>query len=475
VAAQTNNWRHYSLTLAALGCSALARGDFRAVERYGQETMDIVLRSRYPFGGAMVVPAVACAHACRGAWAVAEDALNRLVTPGQVFENPGRAFNAMAQVFQQLVRAYQDTSAASREFLTETLQPIIMQERFNQTLLSTYCALIEMCALGLLRTPVEPLSGALAQVAERGVLFSRGWMFLIPRILGLAATVNRGWEVAESHFGTAIAVATDVGARPELGRTYLDYAHMLVTRGRKGDRRRAAELAELAQSLFDELGMEPFLRRTEELVSRLRVRRPRVSRPSSAVQPGNKPEMSSVPEDSHGEGADQSLRIILVTDMVGSTNLIQRLGDAKAHQLIGMHNDIIRDCLLRHHGTEVTHTGDGIEASFQAASTAVACAVAIQRAFADLNREVPDDPMQVRIGLNAGEPMPMEGRLFGMTVHKAFRICTRARPGQILTADVVYQLCAGKGFTFIDRGRARLKGLEGSTHLYEVRWQGDEV
>jgi class 3 adenylate cyclase len=69
----------------------------------------------------------------------------------------------------------------------------------------------------------------------------------------------------------------------------------------------------------------------------------------------------------------------------------------------------------------------------------------------------------------------MEGRLFGMMVHTAFRICTRARPGQILTADVVYQLCAGKGFTFIDRGRARLKGLQGSTHLYEVRWQGDEA
>ena len=473
VASQTNNWRHYSLTLAALACAALAKGDFQAVERYGRETMAIVSRSRYPFGGAMVLPAVACAHACRGAWTAAENALNRLIMPGQVFENPGHAFKAMAQVFRQLVRGYQDISMEPEILPPETLQHIIMHERFNQTLLGTYCALVEMRALGLLLPPIEPLYQALSQVTERGVLFSRGWMFLIPRILGVAATMERQWDIAESHFQAAVDVGTNVGARPELGRTNLDYACMLVARGRRGDRRRAAELFGRAKMLFHELGMEPFLRRTEELANKLRVRIPQDPRLSAEVQPSKKPETSSAPESILGKGTEQSLRIILVTDMAGSTHLLQRLGDIKAHELIRMHNAIIRDCLRRHDGTEITHTGDGIEASFHAASNALACAVSIQRAFADLNRDFPTNPIHVRIGLNAGEPIPMEGRLFGMTVHTAFRICIHAQPGQILTSDVVQQLAAGKGFTFIDRGRARLKGFLGSVHLYEVHWESD--
>jgi adenylate cyclase len=135
------------------------------------------------------------------------------------------------------------------------------------------------------------------------------------------------------------------------------------------------------------------------------------------------------------------------------------------------HDSTIRTSLRRHDGLEITHTGDGIEASFLAASKAVECAVAIQQAFADLNRNSPDNPIHVRIGINAGEPIVTEGRLFGTTIHTAFRICTRARPGQILASEVVYQLSAGKGFTFIDRGRAQLKGLSQRIHLYEVRWE----
>jgi class 3 adenylate cyclase len=69
-----------------------------------------------------------------------------------------------------------------------------------------------------------------------------------------------------------------------------------------------------------------------------------------------------------GHGTGQSLRIILVTDMVGSTALIQRLGDAKAHELLRTHDSTIRTSLRRHDGLEITHTGDGIEASFLAAS-----------------------------------------------------------------------------------------------------------
>jgi class 3 adenylate cyclase len=134
------------------------------------------------------------------------------------------------------------------------------------------------------------------------------------------------------------------------------------------------------------------------------------------------------------------------------------------------HNALIRQCLAAHQGTEVTHTGDGIEASFSAASNAVECAVAIQRAFAGHNREHPTDTIEVRIGLNAGEPIATEGRLFGAAVHAAFAICARAGPRQIVVSHVVSQLIAGKEFRMINRGRVMLKGL-GRTRLYEIAWE----
>jgi class 3 adenylate cyclase len=159
--------------------------------------------------------------------------------------------------------------------------------------------------------------------------------------------------------------------------------------------------------------------------------------------------------------------------MESSTALLQRLGDSKAQEVLGIHNAIIRNYLRTHRGLEVTHTGDGIEASFPSASSAVECAVAIQKGFLKHNQEHPNNPIRVRIGINAGEPIPTEGRLFGTAVHTAFRICARARPGQILVSDVIPQLVAGRGIAFADRGRVMLKGLPGRVRLYEVQWQSE--
>jgi class 3 adenylate cyclase/DNA-binding CsgD family transcriptional regulator len=163
------------------------------------------------------------------------------------------------------------------------------------------------------------------------------------------------------------------------------------------------------------------------------------------------------------------LRIILVTDMEGSTSLIQRWGDAQAYTLLRFHNALIRQCLGAHQGSEITHTGDGVMASFASASSAITCAIASQRSFAQHNQEHSNSPIRVRIGINAGEPIPTEGQLFGTAVHTAFRISSRAKPGQILVADAVHQLAAGKDISFVNRGRLVLRGFPGRFRLYEVQ------
>jgi len=186
--------------------------------------------------------------------------------------------------------------------------------------------------------------------------------------------------------------------------------------------------------------------------------------------------------DKRGQAAEApaGLQTILFTDMEGSTGLTQRLGDARAQELVRAHNTIVREALKAQGGSEIKHTGDGIMASFPLASSALECAVAIQRAFAERNAGVgaglkpaptTGEPIRVRIGLNAGEPVAEEADLFGTVVQLAARVCAHAKPGEIVVSDVVRQLAAGKGFLFADQGDVVLRGFEDPVRLYEVRWE----
>jgi len=165
-----------------------------------------------------------------------------------------------------------------------------------------------------------------------------------------------------------------------------------------------------------------------------------------------------------------ALVTLLFTDIEGSTTLTDHLGDAAAQELVRAHNTIVRQALSAYGGTEVKHTGDGIMASFSSASGAVDGAIAIQRALAKRDRQQPEMPLRVRIGLNAGEPVAEEDDLFGSAVQVARRICDGAEPGEILVSNVVRELAAGKGFLFADRGEMALRGFEDPIHVYDVRW-----
>ncbi len=178
--------------------------------------------------------------------------------------------------------------------------------------------------------------------------------------------------------------------------------------------------------------------------------------------------MLDLPSDAAVQTPDASaLRTVLFTDLTSSTALTQRLGDAKAQELVRAHNTIVREALAAQGGTEIKHTGDGIMASFPTASGALECAVAIQR---DVALQGESD-LAVHIGLNAGEPVAEERDLFGTSVQLARRICDHAQAGQILASNVVRELAAGKGFLFSDMGEVVPKGFEEPVRLYEVRWR----
>ena len=114
--------------------------------------------------------------------------------------------------------------------------------------------------------------------------------------------------------------------------------------------------------------------------------------------------------------------------------------------------------------------GDGFMASFGSVTQAMECAIALQRAFATRN-DGADERLDVRVGLNAGEPIEEDGDLFGSTVILASRICAKAGAGEILIPEPLRHLLSGKSYVYGDRGETMLKGFEDAVRLYEVRWR----
>jgi class 3 adenylate cyclase len=161
---------------------------------------------------------------------------------------------------------------------------------------------------------------------------------------------------------------------------------------------------------------------------------------------------------------------VLFTDIVGHTEMMRRLGDTRGRDVLREHERITRDLLKQHAGAEVKTMGDGFMASFTSVTKAMDCAIALQRAFAARN-EAADEPLHVRVGLNAGEPIDEDGDLFGSTVILASRIAAKADAGEILIPEPLRHLLAGKTYEYADRGDTILKGFEDAVRLHEVRWR----
>jgi len=180
----------------------------------------------------------------------------------------------------------------------------------------------------------------------------------------------------------------------------------------------------------------------------------------------------AVREDPPGTiSADTAFRTIVFTDLQDSTPLAQRLGDDAYVELLKKHDELMHVCLEQHRGSRVKHTGDGLMASFSSVGPAVQCMIDMQRALAEHNVACPGAQLLARMGAAAGEPVAHQEDLFGAAVILASRLSGRARPGQIIVAGVVRDLCMGKTFSFSDQREMELKGFGEPVRAYEVNWQ----
>ena len=165
---------------------------------------------------------------------------------------------------------------------------------------------------------------------------------------------------------------------------------------------------------------------------------------------------------------DSAIRTFLFTDIVDSTNLTSKYGDATAISILRTHNQIVRDCLQKNNGKEVKHTGDGIMAVFVSSSKAVRCALEIQSILKEYRTLNPDIPLHIRIGINAGEPVTEGDDFFGAAVQLTKRICDLAEPDVILTSGIIKGLCIGKEFQFQKFGDHSLKGFPSEFEVFKV-------
>jgi class 3 adenylate cyclase/CheY-like chemotaxis protein len=169
---------------------------------------------------------------------------------------------------------------------------------------------------------------------------------------------------------------------------------------------------------------------------------------------------------------------VLFTDIVGSTDLMARLGTSAAEGLRARHFSSIRGALAVHRGSEVKTLGDGFMAIFESAGDALGCAVTMQRAVARDNGNREDGGFGMRVGLSAGEVTQEGGDFFGMPVVEASRLCAEATGGQVLISDVVRLLVGWSGMHQIEPlAPIELKGIPQPVGVCEVNWddEGDSA
>ena len=161
----------------------------------------------------------------------------------------------------------------------------------------------------------------------------------------------------------------------------------------------------------------------------------------------------------------------MFTDIVGSTEMMTRLGDAAALELVRVHDALVRRGLAANQGREVKHTGDGIMAAFDNVARAVRAAADIQWHFWLYNLNAAES-LSVRIGIHAGEPLADHNDLFGATVHLACRLCAEAEVDGIVVSGLVRELCEVDEALFVGLGERRLKGFADQMPVFRLKWRG---
>jgi SARP family transcriptional regulator, regulator of embCAB operon len=166
--------------------------------------------------------------------------------------------------------------------------------------------------------------------------------------------------------------------------------------------------------------------------------------------------------------AAPAIRTFMFTDIVGSTALLEAIGDAAWSDLMAWHDVALREAFQEHGGEEVDHTGDGFFVSFPDAGSALSCAVAVQRLLQEHRRSHGFAP-QLRIGVHAAGATKIGRSYRGKGVHEAARVSASAGAGEIVASAATVD--GMQGLTITDRRKLTLKGLADPVEVVWLDWR----
>ena len=154
-------------------------------------------------------------------------------------------------------------------------------------------------------------------------------------------------------------------------------------------------------------------------------------------------------------------RTIVFTDIVGSTEFVRRVGDKEGRAAVRELEQQVASLAADHGGRVVKKLGDGSLVSFGSNSSAISFGLAVQDKFQG-------EPLRLRVGMAAGEPIQEDGDIHGTVVAQASRIGDLGDAGETIVSDSVRQLAAGKGFDFEPKGEVLLKGFDEPERIWKV-------
>jgi adenylate cyclase len=170
---------------------------------------------------------------------------------------------------------------------------------------------------------------------------------------------------------------------------------------------------------------------------------------------------------------ERRLAAILAADIAGYSALMGADEVRTVHDLKG-HQAIVLPMVGEFGGRIIDTAGDGILAEFPSVVNAVKCAVSIQSKMIERNAAInPKHRMQFRVGINVGDVIYDEARIYGDGINVAARLEGIAEPGGICISSKVYEEINGRfDFVFEDMGPQQLKNITRPVRAYRVRLDG---
>jgi class 3 adenylate cyclase len=303
---------------------------------------------------------------------------------------------------------------------------------------SAAATLVEAASMSDTRADLGEAMSLLQSLEDDGQLFTTTFVQLIPRVIGEGLLLEGRLREAEAQLLRAAAVASKVGAQPELAMCWYSLARVHLE---------ADEWSEAERYLKDAARVAQ--NHGLHLAHRINALAGRAGLSLGSV---------TLVDDDHDTSDDV---VVMFMDIVDSTRLTYEYGDTQFRALSAPLDRKLRQTVDRHGGApiEAANVGDGLLVEFRSPVHALACAVECLDVATDIG-------LELHVGLHLGPVVRDRNNIFGTTVNLAARVTAQTAPNEVLVTELLVQRSGLPLRSFTDRGIHELKGIPDPIRLF---------